>query len=251
MDYRMLIDRFFQGVTTPEEEQELRRCLLSDEMPAEIRAEKELLLAMLEPAEYDCSEAMAEVSAMVDSLATQEPASVPGKRTFRVVMLRYLTPAVAAAAVLLFMFRIAPGDTGKGFMPADEPVVRSGVVHESSSDEIVRLIVEEPQEESDVIPLPVACKERSARNDESLLSIVVTEEPSEEICLSEPELRRIDNTRCGQMAYVGNQDTYTAPEEVARHIDDLFSMFAAATADGLNEQKEHLRQFAVLNEMFK
>ena len=250
MDYRMLIDRFFQGVTTPEEEQELRRCLLSDDMPAEIRAEKELLLAMLEPAEYDCSEAMAEVSAMVDSLATQEPASVPGKRTFRVVMLRYLTPAVAAAAVLLFMFRIAPGDTGKGFMPADEPVVRSGAVHESSSDEIVRLIVEEPQEESDVIPLPVACKERSARNDESLLSIVVIEEPSEEICLSEPELR-IDNTRCGQMAYVGNQDTYTAPEEVARHIDDLFSMFAAATADGLNEQKEHLRQFAVLNEMFK
>lgn len=175
MDYRMLIDRFFQGVTTPEEDQELRRCLLSDDMPAEIRAEKELLLAMLEPAEYDCSEAMAEVSAMVDSLATQEPASVPGKRTFRVVMLRYLTPAVAAAAVLLFMFRIG---------------------------------------------------------------------------LSEPELR-IDNTRCGQMAYVGNQDTYTAPEEVARHIDDLFSMFAAATADGLNEQKEHLRQFAVLNEMFK
>lgn len=201
MDYRMLIDRFFQGVTTPEEDQELRRCLLSDDMPAEIRAEKELLLAMLEPAEYDCSEAMAEVSAMVDSLATQEPASVPGKRTFRVVMLRYLTPAVAAAAVLLFMFRIALGDTGKGFIPAD-------------------------------------------------LSIVVTEEPSEEICLSEPELR-IDNTRCGQMAYVGNQDTYTAPEEVARHIDDLFSMFAAATADGLNEQKEHLRQFAVLNEMFK
>ena len=201
MDYRMLIDRFFQGVTTPEEDQELRRCLLSDDMPAEIRAEKELLLAMLEPAEYDCSEAMAEVSAMVDSLATQEPASVPGKRTFRVVMLRYLTPAVAAAAVLLFMFRIAPGDTGKGFIPAD-------------------------------------------------LSIVVTEEPSEEICLSEPELR-IDNTRCGQMAYVGNQDTYTVPEEVARHIDDLFSMFAAATADGLNEQKEHLRQFAVLNEMFK
>lgn len=201
MDYRMLIDRFFQGVTTPEEDQELRRCLLSDDMPAEIRAEKELLLAMLEPAEYDCSEAMAEVSAMVDSLATQEPASVPGKRTFRVVMLRYLTPAVAAAAVLLFMFRIALGDTGKGFIPAD-------------------------------------------------LSIVVTEEPSEEICLSEPELR-IDNTRCGQMAYVRNQDTYTAPEEVARHIDDLFSMFAAATADGLNEQKEHLRQFAVLNEMFK
>ena len=197
----MLIDRFFQGVTTPEEDQELRRCLLSDDMPAEIRAEKELLLAMLEPAEYDCSEAMAEVSAMVDSLATQEPASVPGKRTFRVVMLRYLTPAVAAAAVLLFMFRIALGDTGKGFIPAD-------------------------------------------------LSIVVTEEPSEEICLSEPELR-IDNTRCGQMAYVGNQDTYTAPEEVARHIDDLFSMFAAATADGLNEQKEHLRQFEVLNEMFK
>ena len=66
----------------------------------------------------------------------------------------------------------------------------------------------------------------------------------------EPELR-IGNTRCGQMAYVGNQDTYTAPEEVARHIDDLFSMFVAATADGLNEQKEHLRQFAVLNEMFK
>ena len=185
MDYRMLMDRFFQGVTTPEEEQELRRCLLSDDMPAEIRAEKELLLAMLEPAEYDCSEAMAEVSAMVDSLATQEPASVPGKRTFRVVMLRYLTPAVAAAAVLLFMFRIALGDTGKGFIPADEPELR------------------------------------------------------------------IDNTRCGQMAYVGNQDTYTAPEEVARHIDDLFSMFAAATADGLNEQKEHLRQFAVLNEMFK
>lgn len=201
MDYNELIDKYFSGTTSREDEDVLRRYLMRDDLPAEIMEQKELLLAMLQPAEIDCTEAMAEVSAMVDSLATQEPASVPGKRTFRVVMLRYLTPAVAAAAVLLFMFRIALGDTGKGFIPAD-------------------------------------------------LSIVVTEEPSEEICLSEPELR-IDNTRCGQMAYVGNQDTYTAPEEVARHIDDLFSMFAAATADGLNEQKEHLRQFAVLNEMFK
>ena len=105
MDYRILIDKFFSGTTSREEEEMLRRYLNGENLPADIQKEKELLLAMLQPVEYDCTEEMAEVAAMIDSLAAAEAyaGSQSQKRPARTVFLRTLSATVAAAAVLALM----------------------------------------------------------------------------------------------------------------------------------------------------
>ena len=105
MDYRILIDKFFSGTTSREEEEMLRRYLNGENLPADIQKEKELLLAMLQPVEYDCTEEMAEVAAMIESLAAAEAyaGSQSQKRPARTVFLRTLSATVAAAAVLALM----------------------------------------------------------------------------------------------------------------------------------------------------
>lgn len=105
MDYRILIDKFFSGTTIREEEEMLRRYLNGENLPADIQKEKELLLAMLQPVEYDCTEEMAEVAAMIDSLAAAEAnaGAQSQKRPARTVFLRTLSATVAAAAVLALM----------------------------------------------------------------------------------------------------------------------------------------------------
>ena len=105
MDYRLLIDKFFSGTTSREEEDMLRRYLNGENLPADILKEKELLLAMLQPVEYDCTEEMAEVAAMIDSLAAAEAnaGAQSQKRPARTVFLRTLSATVAAAAVLALM----------------------------------------------------------------------------------------------------------------------------------------------------
>ena len=105
MDYRILIDKFFSGTTSREEEEMLRRYLNGENLPADIQKEKELLLAMLQPVEYDCTEEMAEVAAMIDSLAAAEAnaGAQSQKRPARTVFLRTLSATVAAAAVLALM----------------------------------------------------------------------------------------------------------------------------------------------------
>ena len=106
MDYKVLKEKFFLGTSTREEEEELRRYLMGDDLPAEALEDKDLLLAMLQPAEFDCSEAMEEVSAMIDGLAAQDVATSRKRQLRRVV--RYLYPAVAVAAVLALFFMVVP-----------------------------------------------------------------------------------------------------------------------------------------------
>ena len=98
MDYRILIDKFFSGTTSREEEEMLRRYLNGENLPADIQKEKELLLAMLQTVEYDCTEEMEEVAAMIDSLAAAEAnaGSQSQKRPARTVFLRTLSATVAA-----------------------------------------------------------------------------------------------------------------------------------------------------------
>lgn len=106
MDYKVLKEKFFLGTSTREEEEELRRYLMGDDLPAEALEDKDLLLAMLQPAEFDCSEAMEDVSAMIDGLAAQDVATSRKRPLRRVV--RYLYPAVAVAAVLALFFMVVP-----------------------------------------------------------------------------------------------------------------------------------------------
>ena len=106
MDYKVLIDKYFLGMTSCEEETELRRCLMQDNLPADMLQERDCLLAMLNPVEYECSEAMDAVSAMIDNFAAKETATMQQRKVSRRVVLHGLCSivAVAAAALLFFLF---------------------------------------------------------------------------------------------------------------------------------------------------
>lgn len=175
MDYKVLKEKFFLGTSTREEEEELRRYLMGDDLPAEAFEDKELLLAMLQPAEFDCSEAMEEVSAMIDGLAAQDVA-ISRKRQLRRVV-RYLYPAVAVAAVLALFFMVVPYSD-------------NGVVQGNATDgagEIVTVNVSEPPghvigddsfvlSEPDLIPLlPPEGEKKMPAVEEPLLADDVTE----------------------------------------------------------------------------
>ena len=108
MEYDKLKDKFFLGTSTREEEDELRRYLLSDSLSAEAQEEKELLLAMLQPGDYCCDEEIKEVAALIDRLAEDETATVLHGSTARRIVLRYVVPAIAVAAALALMLMVVP-----------------------------------------------------------------------------------------------------------------------------------------------
>lgn len=147
MDYKVLKEKFFMGTTTREEEDVLRRYLMGDNLSAEAKEDKEMMLAMLQPAEYDCTEAMEEVTAMIDNLAAQESVAAGEKSAQRSVVLRYLAPAFAAAAVLALLFVVVPypddaigvqGSTdNKQYVAANE--------QPKTAEKIVTIVLEEPQ----------------------------------------------------------------------------------------------------------
>ena len=101
MDYKVLIDKYFLGMTSCEEETELRRCLMQDNLPADMLQERDCLLAMLNPVEYECSEAMDAVSAMIDNFAAKETATIQQRKASRRVVLRSLGSVVAVAAAVM------------------------------------------------------------------------------------------------------------------------------------------------------
>lgn len=108
MEYDKLKDKFFLGTSTREEEDELRRYLLSDSLSAEAQEEKELLLAMLQPGDYGCDEEMKEVAALIDWLAEEESAKALLGSAARRIVLRYVFPAIAVAAVLALLLTVVP-----------------------------------------------------------------------------------------------------------------------------------------------
>lgn len=108
MEYDKLKDKFFLGTSTREEEDELRRYLLSDSLSAGAQEEKELLLAMLQPGDYCCDEDMKEVAALIDRLAEEESAKALHGSTARRIVLRYVFPAIAVAAVLALLLTVVP-----------------------------------------------------------------------------------------------------------------------------------------------
>lgn len=108
MEYDKLKDKFFLGTSTREEEDELRRYLLSDSLSAGAQEEKELLLAMLQPSDYGCDEEMKEVAALIDRFAEEESAKALHGSTARRIVLRYVFPAIAVAAVLALLLTVVP-----------------------------------------------------------------------------------------------------------------------------------------------
>ncbi len=288
MDYKVLKEKFFLGTSTREEEEELRRYLMGDDLPAEALEDKDLLLAMLQPAEFDCSEAMEEVSAMIDGLAAQEAATSQKRPLRRVV--RYLYPAVAVAAVLALFFLVVPYSD-------------NGVVQGNATDgagEIVVVNVGEPPghvigddsfvlSEPDLIPLlPSEGEKKMPAVEEPLLADDVTEKAVKPALdkVHEPVVQRTGNLeadpellaalsgketaneehlivkRTGYLppervesigdnmstAATAGDDTYSDPQDAIKHIDALFAIFSDAASGGVEEQRKHFKRFVALND---
>lgn len=210
MDYKFLKEKFFLGETTRDEEDELRRYLMGENLPADALEDRELMLAMLQPVEYDCSEAMNGISAMIDNLAAQESVDVREKSVPRRVVLRYLYTAVAVAAAVLLVFILSPYSTSEVQQPGDTLLADAG------RDNVVTVVVSEQSECTDT--RYVGENVQGSGNAEFL-------------------------EQCGRY----KNDTFNNPEDVADHIEVLLAIFSDAAVHGIKEQKEHLKQLIVLN----
>lgn len=282
MDYNELIDKYFSGTTSREDEDVLRRYLMRDDLPAEIMEQKELLLAMLQPAEIDCTEAMAELSAMIETLAAKESAAAHRTSVHRVV-LRYISPSLAVAAILLLMFLIVPSH--------DKPVHAPGAeyIAEVEGYDTVTVQQQAVVDGDAVAVLPEAPEPLTGAIDKNegnvsprkeLLASAADDMVTIE-CAELPEEQTTDVHRSGAIdsdIYIGSlatkdnhslsryenvfvlsepplrlsytqpgQDTYSDPEDVVNHFDALLIIFSDAASDGIKEQEMHLKRLAVLN----
>ena len=270
MDYRILIDKFFSGTTSREEEEMLRRYLNGENLPADIQKEKELLLAMLQPAEFDCSEAMEEVSAMIDGLAAQETATFQ-RRPLRMVV-RYLYPAVAVAAVLALFFIVVPY--------SDNGVVRGNAT--DGAGKIVVINVSEPPvqaigdnsfvlSEPDLIPvLPPEGEKKMPAVEEPLLADDVTEKTVKPAFdkVHEPVVRRTGNLEADpellaamsgkdavrevqpDKSLLGQRSGYLPPVEREESIGDNMSTVATAGNDTYSDPQDAIKHIDALFAIF-
>ena len=109
---RMMIERFFDAVLTAEEERELCNYLRENDVPAELRKDKEMILAFCrESEEVELPDGAAmRLEAMIDSLAEKSTPAASDensvtetrKRTIAIPrMMRYGAAAAAVIACLL------------------------------------------------------------------------------------------------------------------------------------------------------
>lgn len=280
MDYKVLKEKFFSGTTSREEEDELRRYLMGDELLPKAKEDKEMMLAMLQPVVCDCSAEMEEISAMIDNLAADDAVPVVHARPVRKVVIRYLVPAISVAAVLALLFMVVPY-SGNNIRQGSDPVAVNGksdavlAVAETdqphSATNIVTIILEEPEPVVGKIEVtPELPKKINVQvTDNSLLADVADEDagvPVDEkdavvhsgklktFTLSEGEtdlLPENGNVHVGdlrQIAYdngYGN-DTFSDPEDAVTYLESLLEVFSGATSCGIEEQSMHLKQFVVL-----
>ena len=109
---RMMIEQFFDAVLTAEEERELCRYLRENDVPAELRKDKEMILAFCrESEEVELPDGAAlRLEAMIDGLAEKSTAMArdensdakTGKRI--VVIPRIMRYSAAAAVVIACLF---------------------------------------------------------------------------------------------------------------------------------------------------
>lgn len=280
MDYKVLKERFFSGTTSREEEDELRRYLMGDELLPEAQEDKEMMLAMLQPVVCDCGAEMEEISAMIDNLAANDAVPVVHVRPVRKVVMRYLVPAISVAAVLALLFMVVTY-SGNNNRQGSAPVAVNGksdallAVTETeqphSETNIVTIVLEEPEPVVGKIEVtPELSKKINVQaTDNSLLADASDEDtgmPVDEkdavvhsgkvtaFTLSEGEtdlLPENGNVHVGdlrQIAYdngYGN-DTFSDPEDAVTYLESLLEVFSGATSCGIEEQSMHLKQFLVL-----
>ena len=280
MDYKVLKEKFFSGTTSCEEEDELRRYLMGDELLPEAKEDKEMMLAMLQPVVCDCGAEMEEISAMIDNLAADDAVPVVHASPVRKVVIRYLVPAISVAAVLALLFMVVPY-SGNNIRQGSDPVAVNGksdavlAVAETdqphSATNIVTIILEEPEPVVGKIEVtPELPKKINVQvTDNSLLADVADEDagvPVDEkdavvhsgklktVTSSEGEtdlLPENGNVHVGDMRQIAydngyGNDTFSDPEDAVTYLESLFEVFSGATSCGIEEQSMHLKQFVVL-----
>ena len=112
---RTMIESFFEATLTADEERELCSYLRGNDVPAELRKDKEAILALCsdESVEASSAETFARVEAMIDALETeQQPQAIerhqiPDNKRGKIIKIpRYVWQGVAAAAVFILCFFI-------------------------------------------------------------------------------------------------------------------------------------------------
>lgn len=112
---RTMIESFFEATLTADEERELCSYLRDNDVPAELRKDKEAILALCsdESVEVSSTEAFARLEAMIDALETEqqpqtiERQQVPENDKGKIRKIpRYIWQGVAAAAVFILCFFI-------------------------------------------------------------------------------------------------------------------------------------------------
>ena len=112
---RTMIESFFEATLTADEERELCSYLRGNDVPAELRKDKEAILALCsdEIVEASSTEAFARLEAMIDALETeQQPQAIerhqiPDNKKGKIRKIpRYVWQGVAAAAVFILCFFI-------------------------------------------------------------------------------------------------------------------------------------------------
>lgn len=111
-DIKDLIERYFEGTTSIEEEFELRRRLCSEELPPDVEREKELLLTLL-PIPCEVPQGMEDrLNNFIDNLAAKEKtgtATPLPRRTKRLPAARRAAIyALGTAAAIAMIFSIVP-----------------------------------------------------------------------------------------------------------------------------------------------
>lgn len=115
-DLKKMMERFFDAELTAEEERELCRYLCDNDVPAELRKDKETVIALCgEPAEVQLPvDAVERLEAVLDELATplefeteRKQAVVKDKRKI-VKIPRYLIHSMAVAAMVLIAYLLMP-----------------------------------------------------------------------------------------------------------------------------------------------
>lgn len=269
MDYKVLKEKFFLGTSTREEEEELCRYLMGDDLPAEVLEDKDLLLAMLQPAEFDCSEAMEEVSAMIDGLAAQDVATSRKRQLRRVV--RYLYPAVAVAAVLALLFMVVPY-SDNGVVQGNATDGAGEIVLVNVSESPVHVIGDDSflLSEPDLIPvLPPEGEKKMPAVEEPLLADDVTENAVKPALdkVHEPVVQRTGNLEAdpellaamsGKEAakevqpdklLIGKRTGYLPPERV-ESIGDNMSTAATAGDDTYSDPQDAIKHIDALFAIF-
>lgn len=112
---RTMIECFFEGTLTANEERELCCYLRGNDVPAELRKDKEAILALCSEnsAEASADEAFSRLEAMIDAFETEqhpqptETHQMPNIEKGKIRKIpRYIWQGVAAAAVLILCFFI-------------------------------------------------------------------------------------------------------------------------------------------------